>query len=208
MSNLWFDISQPEEDIEKEILNSEIHENILNDNEMSIDNIMKINYRDLNESNILKYQTTVSIYLKKCIAKCKMSNDEIDVNSYIQKLEWLYETSDFLAKSQNLKNIQHKKISIDKQIMRNSYEFCDYGNLCTNNKMGKCKKKHFVYNYICSDIEETIKYLKNEQNICIDELYRTINTINYVFNHMHNEISSIHSHDFIKPSVICKVNYK
>jgi hypothetical protein len=219
MNSSWFDMSDSDEIIEKEILINNTHSNIAescknNDNisQLSLNEILNIKYNELSESNLLKYQTYVSFQLKKHVTLCKTINDYFDTDTYLCNLEWLLETSKYLAKNKGLKIISHKNMG---HIKRNSYEFCENGNACVNNKLGKCKKKHFVYNYVCADIEDIIKYLKNnthssaiKKDIYMNELYTTLNTINYVFNHMYDEMAHLNKHYGLQPNISRKIIFK
>lgn len=156
------------------------------DNQLSISEIMSIDYKqnNLSELEILKNQCYVSSQLKKFVSSYKDKSENLEMTLHLSKLVWLLETSQYLAKKKNLKEVKLKK----KQTMlqRNSYEFCNLGFKCTN---PNCKHKHFVYNYLNNDISELIKYLHFSQNNHVTkEVYISVNTINFVFNHMYDEL--------------------
>jgi len=83
--------------------------------------------------------------------------------------------------------VRHKKAS--QGIPRNSYEFCENNYKCSN--QSKCNKKHFVYNYVASDIIELIVFLydckEQRRQLDIKEVVTSISTITYVFSHMYKE---------------------
>lgn len=157
-----------------------------NDPQLSIGEILSIDYvgQNLSEIDILKNQCYVASQLKKYTMSCKDNSEQFDVSTHLPKLEWLLQTSTYLAKKRNQRDIRLKKRQ--NIIQRNSYEFCNNNFKCLNTK---CHQKHFVYNYVNNDISELIKYLqisKNESDT--KEIYVTINTINFVFNHMYDEL--------------------
>lgn len=155
--------------------------------QLTMGEIISLDYSNMTELEILKNQCYISIQLKKYVATCKENSLSFDITAHLPKLEWLLSTSIFLSKKRHQKEIKLKKRT--HLLQRNAYEFCTHGYKCQNTK---CKQKHFVYNYVISDISELIKYLQtynNESNI--KEVYITINTINFVFNHMHEELTNL-----------------
>lgn len=164
---------------------------------LSIGEILSLNYCDdkISELELLKHQCYVSGQLKKYTALCKENLSEFNFAPHFSKLEWLLTSSCHLAKHRNQKDIKLKK-KVGK-IQRISYEFCGHGHKCNNTKIGKCHQKHFVYNYVGSDIFELLKYLQTNKTECdIKEVYVTINTINFVFNHMYDELFAL-TKDFV-----------
>lgn len=156
------------------------------DEQLSIGDILSTEYKNLSEIKILKYQLYISSQLKKYAISCRDKNINFDIALHLPKLEWLLETCSFLEKKRSQKEIKNNK-KIMYGIKRNSYEFCELSDKC--NKLKKCKKKHYVYNYIKSDIIEIINYINNyNNNFCIKELCISLNTINYVFKHMYDEL--------------------
>lgn len=207
MNDSWCDLIDEFNDspIEKEFLEGisivdsfglGINKNSQNDDQtLSISEIIEIDYTKskLSELEILKYQTYIASQIKKYILTC-VENNEIqhDILQHIPKLEWLLSTSSYLSNKRNLKEIKTKRKSCD-GIQRNSYEFCEYNHNCTYNKNGKCTKKHFVHNYVNSEIFELIRYLSNDKikNKNIKEIYTSINTICYILNHMKEELGNL-----------------
>jgi len=162
--------------------------------QLSIAEILLLDYKKLTELKILKYQTYVISQLKKYVTQCKNESKNFDIHLHQNKLEWLMETSDYLSKLRKQKEVRidkkHNKKHCDgTSIQRNSYEFCNDFK-CSYSKMSRCPKKHFVYNYVKCDIGELINYLISSEKQDILEISITINTINYVFNHMHDELAS------------------
>ena len=161
-----------------------------NEEQLSIAEILLLDYKQLTELKLLKYQTYIISQLKKYINQCKEESKNFDIKLHGNKLNWLLETTEHLAKIRKQHDVKIKKRYSDNCIQRNSYEFCNDFK-CNYNKMGKCAKKHFVYNYVKCDINELMNYLtRTNDNKDIKEISITINTINYVFNHMHDELTN------------------
>lgn len=158
------------------------------DQNLTIDDILELDYRQLTELCLLKHQSYVILQLKKHITICKSDNIIFDVKLHIEKIKWLSKTTQFLLEKRKLKTIKNKNVLNNKKIRRNSYDFCEKGNVCVYHKKMYCKKKHFVYNYLKCDIDELLNYVSNTENISTLEVYTSINTISYVINHMKDEL--------------------
>lgn len=185
----------PESD--KVILTTSTYGNLtdtgISDPTISINEIIGLNYADLSEIKILEYQKYVSFQIKKHIALCKNTNAPFDVEMHLPKLEWLLSTSMHLANKYNFKS--SKKIKSKHLISRNSYKFCAMNSMCqvhnkTKNGL-KCTGHHFVYDAVKSDIQNVIEYLNSTSNIDVSELFISMNTIAFVFNHMFDEMIKI-----------------
>jgi hypothetical protein len=163
---------------------------------LSIDEIMKLNYEQISELCLVKHQSYVTLQLKKYVSNCKNEKKQFNVQLHIEKIKWLLKTITFLSNKHKLHEIKIKK-NTDKThpitIKRNSYAFCENNSLCVYHKNLKCKKKHFVYNYTKCDIEELINYIENSVNISIEEICTSINTISYVINHMKDELYHVNN---------------
>lgn len=157
-------------------------------NNLSVDEIIQINYISLSELCLLKRQSYVILQLKKYITSCKHEKIKFNKFMHIEKLKWLLNTTIFLSDKRKLTKIKSKKHIATNSLKRNSYEFCEKNSLCQYHNDNKCKKKHFVYNFIVCDIEELINYVENTNSASIDEIYISINTISYVINHMKDEL--------------------
>jgi hypothetical protein len=62
-----------------------------------------------------------------------------------------------------------------------------------NKKSKNCINDHYVHNKIVSDIDNLLNYIKNNNNnnLVLDvELRKGLETLNYVINHMYQELSS------------------
>ena len=95
------------------------------------------------------------------------------------------------------KGDQKRKYNIKKycSISRNSYKFCEFGCTCMFNydKNEICYAQHYVFNLVAQDIIEVLYYMsiyhiKNDE---MNEIKTSINTITYVINHMHEELSQL-----------------
>lgn len=207
MNNSWCNLCDELNELpkEKEILEGisivdsfglGINKNLkCDDQSISIGEILALEYNKLNlsEFELLKYQTYVASQLKKYIISCiEGSNSIIDIFAHLPKLMWLLNTSAYLSKKKHLREIKSKRRDSD-GIQRNSYEFCEYNYKCLYNKTGKCTKKHFVHNYVNSEISEMIRYLTNDKikDKNMKEIYTSINTISYILNHMKEELENL-----------------
>ena len=101
--------------------------------------------------------------------------------------------------------VDHKKLMDEVHIPRSSYKFCEFNYECefnyathiqtgSNNKRG-CYAQHFVHNFINADINSVIIYLRmmaeKKTEINYGELLKCINTINFVINHMREEMQNM-----------------
>lgn len=108
-------------------------------------------------------------------------------------LEWISNVSAYLANKYKLSITLHNMIP--NNIPRNSYRFCNYGSKCITHyhKKKKCNNgHHFVHNYVKEDIDQIIFHIKNnkQEDIKIKEINISLNTINFVLNHMYDELIS------------------
>lgn len=158
--------------------------------QLSLGEILSLDFlkENISELELLKHQIYVTSQLKKYILSCIDNSNNFDKDFHLPKLEWLAKSSLFLSKKHLQKDIRFKKKQ--DHVQRNSYEFCEMGSKCVNRE-GKCKKKHIVYNYVHCDICELITHLTNKTIITTKDIFTSINTINYVFNHMYDELCSV-----------------
>lgn len=162
------------------------------DEQLSIGEILELDCQKISEIKLLKYQTYVIQQLKKHTNQCKEEEKTFDIKMHINKLNWLLQTTTTLARNRNQRDVKLKKKDFSSKynnIQRNSYEFCN-NYRCDFNKSGKCNRKHLVYNYLKYDINELIQYLLSNDEKCIKEISITVNTINYVLNHMYDELTT------------------
>jgi len=162
--------------------------------EINTEEIIKLNYNNNNPLEIISMQIKITSYLLNYYKLCKLD----DISVYIKYLSWIYETSEHLC------NLIKQPINKNKTnlLMRSSYKFCNkkcdcqsqYGFLF-NKKSRNCINDHYVHNKIVSDIDNLLNYIKNNNNnnnnMVFDiELRKGLETINYVINHMYQELSS------------------
>lgn len=177
------------------------------ENMLTIGEIIAIDYNKITTQEILEYQSIVTNNMKKYIKVCKERKDIFDTDLHLPKLEWLANTSKYLTDMNKLSYVDHKsKIMDDNNIPRSSYKFCEYNYECefnypnkkirnvVNNRRG-CYAQHFVHNFINADINSVINYIKlvNDKKLVLnyDELIKCMNTINFVINHMKDELENI-----------------
>lgn len=111
-----------------------------NGQNLSIDEIIQIDYTTLSELCLLKHQSYVILQLKKYITSCKTEKIKFNTFMHIEKLKWLLYTTSFLSKKRKLTKIKSKKDVDNKSLKRNSYEFCEKNSLCKYHIDNNCKK--------------------------------------------------------------------
>jgi len=160
--------------------------------EINTEEIIKLNYNNNNNPlEIISLQIKIISYLLNYYKMCKLD----DISIYIKYISWIYETSEYLCNSIN-QPVNKNKTNL---LMRSSYKFCNkkcdcqsqYGFLF-NKKSRNCINDHYVHNKIVSDIDNLLNYINNSNNnLTLDiELRKGLETLNYVINHMYQELSS------------------
>jgi hypothetical protein len=159
--------------------------------EINTEDIIKLNYNNYNPLEIISMQIKIISYLLNYYKMCKLD----DISIYIKYISWIYETSEYLCNSIN-QPVNKNKTNL---LMRSSYKFCNkkcdcqsqYGFLF-NKKSRNCINDHYVHNKIVSDIDNLLNYINNcNNNLTLDiELRKGLETLNYVINHMYQELSS------------------
>lgn len=160
--------------------------------EINTEEIIKLNYNNNNNPlEIISLQIKIISYLLNYYKMCKLD----DINIYIKYLSWICATSEYLC------NLINQPVNKNKTnlLMRSSYKFCNkkcdcqsqYGFLF-NKKSRNCINDHYVHNKIVSDIDNLLNYINNSNNnLTLDiELRKGLETLNYVINHMYQELSS------------------
>lgn len=145
-------------------------------------------YESINSLDLLKKENDIIKILNKSTLKNNNSNDV-----FLKKiLIYLLNISKILQKRINQKDIINKNSNV---IQRCSYKFCKFRENCIYNYKKDnniCYQDHFVHNMVCMDIKELLKCFDTENNF-IDKsanISKSINTLNYVINHMEKELSS------------------
>jgi hypothetical protein len=174
-------------------------------------NITNDSYNDINKNDditlltncdLLEKSIKISKYLKLNFNKKSIDTFIPTINKYIELLHDLIYELAIRSKLLTNKNIDDYKLQLltkqqNKNISRKSYKFCNSGYKCKfyyslNNLV--CYSQHFVYDSVLYDILNMMNYIKNITNINtddIDEIKKSINTITYVINHMHQELIQI-----------------
>jgi hypothetical protein len=157
--------------------------------------------KSLHAIKLLKYEIILS---NKKNNLQTISSEYMISNTFDKILLWLLKALEHLNtiknnininininKNINIKNNKNLKLKNKLKITRNSYKFCEFGKKCKfilNNKI--CFSHHFVYDLVLSDICSVIKHL--EQNKKTDykiiDIIKSIDTIQYVLNHMYDEL--------------------
>jgi len=152
----------------------------------------------------LEHQDFVSTYIFKYI----IQSNQCNITLLISCLEYLYNTSLYLAKKIGMKIDQQfvnkfSKIE-DNFIIRCSYKFCHYTYYCQYNYPEKiqknnkgCYSDHFVHNKVSQDLFNLIKYITKNYNDSENlrsnqEIIKCINTITYCIKHMYDELWNIY----------------
>lgn len=151
--------------------------------------------KKLNPLEVIQMQLRVASYLSRHFKLYRLEN----LDTYLRGLRWICDTSELLATSIKQPVNRNKANTL----MRSSYKFCNKKADCQNqygflfNKKTKgCINDHYVHNKIVSDIDNLLNYIyKNQespdQQVNLEtELRKGIETVNYVINHMNQELSS------------------
>lgn len=173
--------------IEKKILINNKPVESLNDTKIIIDEIISLEYDNLNIYEVLKNQLQTSNYLIKLY---KSSNDNLKWDNFNNYLQYIYATSKYILKK---KNIEYKVFKTD-ILYRSSYKFCNKIDMCEqfyNNLKNNCNCDHYVHNKLTSDLECLISLFNKEQEINKNNLRTCLETTNFVLNHMFQELNSI-----------------
>jgi len=154
-----------------------------------VNNDSNINYKLKNSLYLIrKEQEIISLLNKYCL-----KNNKLDLQFMIKSLEYIFNISEILRKRLNQKEIKNRqKTDI---IQRCSYKFCKFKENCIynyKNKKNICYQDHYVHNMVSMDIKELLKFFRKiksfkngNQNVS-----KSINTLNYVINHMEKELNS------------------
>jgi hypothetical protein len=195
-----------EDDIE---LVSDDKTEIIQNNINNITWIILQNYTKWNTIDILRYQTYIISFIKQNFSIFVSTNIEYKIKEFIEKcdvrddffkyINWLIATTLQLCKINKQELLKQKHADLDNScnnqdliIARSSYKFCVYRSKCINKyKNNNCTKHHFVYDLLYADLNSLINYVEYSKKISIDEIMKSINTINYVLHHMLNELMEI-----------------
>ncbi len=169
---------------------------------LSLNDIINLDYKNISFPKLVDYQTTIAKYLKNHLKQTIDTNTNIELDSYIAKIEWLLNTSKYSADLLKQNDISSEANSDNKNnsknlIPRSSYKFCKYNHECKyiikcQKNNADCFEQHFVFNYVFFDIKCVLNYIKsNQHNLNLGEILKCLNTIYYVFNHMNDELQTL-----------------
>lgn len=202
---------------DKELIKSITEKTVNNyhkEQQLNTGEIMALDIKKITDTKLLEYQTYISGQLRKYFKQCLEKRDDIDYKLHLPKVVWLADVSKHFSDKQNLKYSLHKNVNDIKSIPRSSYKFCEYGHECQfnyGNKAG-CYAQHYVHNLIYSDIISLCQYLefgyKSGEKINLEEIIKSINTISYVMNHMHEELYALSFYNENKTISIKKASKK
>ena len=143
---------------------------------------------------ILTKQNTVISYFLKLFRTSK--SEDISFEKFKPGLTWILETSKFITSKTNV-FIQFFKTD---KIYRSSYKFCNKKDECealycnvikTNaNRNPRCNGDHYVHNKIVSDLSCLIAILETKTDTISNDLRVCLDTINFVINHMYQELNT------------------
>jgi hypothetical protein len=173
-------------------LHEKVHE------KLGVDDILLLEVDGLKDLNIISNQVILVTHTRKHL-KHLIENTQID--KLISIFDWIMLASKTLSARYAL-NINIGKLpKIDSQsavIPRSSYKFCDYNYECEfhyGKKKRGCYAQHFVHHLVYFDVSGLLKYIIVNKNtpdkLNINEMNKTINTLLFVLNHMHDEMQNI-----------------
>ncbi len=188
-----------------DIIKNESHENLkpikhnvslINDME-HVEMIHIDEFISNDDIDLLKRSSIVARNLKFYINKKYISvENESNKECYdiiFKSIEWLSDCTELLANRNHQSII--KSTSTENVITRNSYKFCEFNHECKFNYTSvdvRCYAQHFVYNLVNDDIVDVLRYIQLHKNdLNINEIKISINTITYVLNHMFDELSKL-----------------
>ena len=159
-----------------------------------IADIMSKDFSSDTSLQILTKQNTVIAYLLKLFRTSK--SEDISFEKFKPGLTWILETSKFITSKTNA-FIQFFKTD---KIYRSSYKFCNKKDECealycnvikTNaNRNPRCNGDHYVHNKIVSDLSCLITVLETKTDTISNDLRVCLDTINFVINHMYQELNT------------------
>lgn len=171
-----------------------LNDDLVNTKETIDNDTMNVDYQKLSPLQIIEHQLKIVNYLLKLFKINRLQS----VDEYEPYLMWIMKSSEYLALS------IHQSINRNKSnsLMRSSYKFCNKKSDCQSHygflfhkKTKCCMNDHYVHHKVVSDIVNLLDYLKKNTEqynkiIVETELKKGLETINYVINHMYQELSS------------------
>lgn len=137
---------------------------------------------------ILKYECYVSKFIKT------YGKEQENMPKMLLLLDWLAQASLVLLTRTGQKVLPLKSNILEDKIVRCSYKFCQKAEECSHfynrtKKFAPCNAQHYVYNILYNDIKSVYNYItEKKENLNIDEINKSVNTIYFVITHMYNEL--------------------
>lgn len=170
----------------KKVENKYLYKHQKIDDNIDYDSIIKNDMSKNSDIEILNQVSLVSKYVKSKMIDEKKDN----IFEYKDHILWIKDCIKVLAEKNN-QDITKKKLNTNNntKLQRNSYKFCEYGYECkyAYNLKQKCFSQHFVYDLVYQDIDRLLIYMENN-DIDLNAIRTSINTITFVITHMNEEI--------------------
>jgi hypothetical protein len=142
-----------------------------------INEILDTKISKMTITEIMNNQLFIMNFIKQNILNSKI----------ILYLEWVIKSIIKICNDTNTTLFTHK--TKHKLITRSSYHFCSKKNECNDEN---CTDHHFVFHLLYADISSLYDYLKNNKKYDLKEVFKSINTIIFVINHMMYELLNRH----------------
>lgn len=155
-----------------------------------------------NKNSLEVLQKEVEII--KLISKYSLQNNKLEFEFIITCLKYLLSLSEILRNRLHQQPINMNKYmknnisSVNNNITRCSYKFCNYKEECAYNynigkKTNQCYQDHYVHNMVSHDVLSLIGYIESnyKTNSLIlhnKEILKTVNTLSFVIGHMEGEL--------------------
>jgi hypothetical protein len=225
----WFSEYYTKTDFDTEIINKYKHHLITEDET----NLLEQEYTNsVNKINTLADTDNLDSYLTsqnslilleyeldiiRLLSKYTLQNNYLIYDFFLKCINLLLQISNILSTRLKLEDVIHKVKNDTNYISRCSYKFCNFKNECFYNYNAKtknvCYQDHYVHNMVSADLiilldYIDVKYNKNNLIIPNKEILKTINTLNFVIEHMHSELKSrclyLNENEYEKEHIIKK----
>lgn len=170
---------------------------ILNDKNLTLVEILNLDFTNLDFIKIHEYTASVIKYLKNNTKLLEEINENNNYSNFMEKINWLINVYTHINNKYKYSDVIIKKEMSQDCIPRSSYKFCKYNYECKyfikNNKfIDSCFEQHIVDNYVLADLKILRNYLETyKENLNITEMNKSINTLFFVINHIRDEIKNI-----------------
>jgi len=167
----------------------ESKENTINEYTLDINKIIEQKINEIPILELMRNQVLIINFIKQNI-NCFLNickDSQLNIVSLLQYLEWICNSLKKICKDTDTPILIHKHYYKNFNIARSSYHFCKKSHECKRNK--ECKNHHFVYHLLFADVFALYEYIKYSTTFNMSEILRSLKTINYVTEHMMNELS-------------------